>query len=234
MPIERPLLYTYRRCPYAMRARMALLVAGVAFDAHEIELRNKPAALLKASAKGTVPVLVGPQGLVLEQSWDIVQWALTQPKARSTAMDWWHHADTPDLQGLLQLNDGQFKHHLDRYKYPERYEMVSPDEKTAIQREHRQQAMELLLMPLEDRLQDQPFLAGQAPCAADIGIFPFVRQFAAVDVQWFESLPLVNVKAWLQRWVTSALFGACMIKLPANTATTIWADDAHAAAAKVI
>ena len=95
MEPPRPLLYTYRRCPYAMRARMALLVAGITFDAHEIVLREKPAAMLAASPKGTVPVLVLPSGQVLEQSWDIVAWALTHESADAEAQAWWSRAQTP-------------------------------------------------------------------------------------------------------------------------------------------
>lgn len=216
MATDRPLLYTYRRCPYAMRARMALLIAGVPFDAHEIELRHKPPALLAASPKGTVPVLVLPDGRVLEQSWDIVEWALTQPDAKGDAHDWWLNACTPDLQALLQRNDSDFKHHLDRYKYPERHGQVSPEDKPAVQQAHRQQALDVFLVPLEARLRDVPFVGGQTPCAIDIGIFPFVRQFAAVDAVWFEGLPLPRVRAWLQGWTGSALFDACMRKLVAN------------------
>ncbi len=120
MTLPTPLLYTYRRCPYAMRARMALLWAGVAFDAFEITLRDKPSAMLTASPKGTVPVLVLPDGKVLEESWDIVEWALSQASIGTDAREAWRLAQTPDNQQLLSVNDSDFKHHLDRYKYPER------------------------------------------------------------------------------------------------------------------
>ena len=117
----RPLLYTYRRCPYAMRARMALLAAGVEFDAFDIVLRDKPQALREISPKATVPVLLLPTARVLEQSWDIVQWALTQEAAPASCQDAWRRAQTPANQALLGINDGVFKQHLDRYKYPERF-----------------------------------------------------------------------------------------------------------------
>ena len=113
-----PLLFTYRRCPYAMRARMALLQAGVACEAHEVSLRDKPAAMLALSPKGTVPVLVLPDGQVLEQSLDIMQWAFAQS---ADAQTWWARAQTADNQALMAVCDGHFKHHLDRYKYPQRY-----------------------------------------------------------------------------------------------------------------
>ncbi len=207
-----------------MRARMALLIAGIPFDAHEIALRHKPPALLAASPKGTVPVLVLPGGRVLEQSWDIVGWALNHPDAMGDAQFWWHQASTPEHQALLQRNDRDFKHHLDRYKYPERYGQVGPEDKPALQQFHRQQALDVFLWPLEARLRDHPFIGGPTPCATDIGIFPFVRQFAAVDPGWFEGLPLPRVRAWLQGWTGSALFAACMQKRPALAAVVAAAD----------
>ena len=199
-----PLLYTYRRCPYAMRARMALLQAGVAFQAHELtSLRDKPAEMLAVSPKGTVPVLLLPTGEVLEQSLDIMRWAFAQTGDKDT---WWARAQTPENQALLALCDGEFKGHLDRYKYPQRFDDALG---TA---HHASQAVAVLLNPLEASLKDQPQLGGATPCAADIGIFPFVRQFAAVNPEWFEALPLPDVKAWLAQWLVSSLFGSAMVK----------------------
>lgn len=215
-PASPPLLYTYRRCPYAMRARMALLVANVAFDAHEIILRDKPAAMLSRSPKGTVPVLALPDGEVLEQSWDIVEWALTQNHATAEVQHWWHQAQTPDNLELLHRNDGDFKYHLDRYKYPERFATSGNTEASNEPAGHRDQAVKVLLEPLEQRLAKERFLGGTQPCATDLGIFPFVRQFAAVDPAWFDSSPLPHVKSWLTHWLGSPLFKACMQKLPSN------------------
>jgi glutathione S-transferase len=203
-----PLLFTYRRCPYAMRARMALLVAGIAFDGFEILLRDKPAALLALSNKATVPVLQLPDGSVLEESWDIVQWAL----ASQDPHGWWSRAQSVVNLDLLARNDGQFKHHLDRYKYPERYS--EPDRNG-----HREQALAALLSALEIRLQHDSYLGGVSPCATDIALFPFVRQFAAVEPVWFLEQPLPALQAWLKRWITSSLFEACMVKLPSQIAT---------------
>lgn len=219
----RPLLYTYRRCPYAMRARMALLVANVALEAHEIVLRAKPAAMLAASPKGTVPVLVLPDGQVLEQSWDIVQWALTQSQASAAVQSWWSRAQTPDNLALLHCNDGDFKHHLDRYKYPERFTAQDSANACPTNRRagHRDRAVAVLLEHLEQRLAQQPFLGGAQACATDIGIFPFVRQFASVDAAWFAALPLEHVKTWLVYWLASPLFAACMQKLPSNTTSPL-------------
>jgi glutathione S-transferase len=201
-----PLLFTYRRCPYAMRARMALLVAGIAFDGFEILLRDKPAALLAISAKATVPVLQLSEGQILEESWDIVQWALKFQDPQG----WWSKAQTSENLDILALNDGVFKHHLDRYKYPRRF---SDSEGAS----HRAQAVETLLLPLERRLQCDAYLGGDSPCATDIALFPFVRQFAAVDPPWFSQQPLTAVQTWLSRWLASKLFEVCMFKLQSQT-----------------
>ena len=199
-----------------MRARMALLVAQIPFTAHEIDLKNKPNHLFTASPKGTVPVLVQPDGMVLEQSWDIVHWALTHPTAPQHAHVWWANAQTADNRRLLEQNDGDFKRHLDRYKYPERFDMSDPNAKAAFRETNRDLAVNTLLRPLEQQLTNADYLGGSHPCATDMGIFPFVRQFAAVEPAWFGSLPLPHVRAWLAGWVTSALFAHCMHKLTVN------------------
>ncbi len=117
MPDPLPLLYSFRRCPYAMRARMAMLQAGRAFDVFEVILRDKPPEMLALSPKGTVPVLHMPDGQVLEESWEIMQWALASGEHEG----WWRLAQSTQNLDLLQINDGDFKHCLDRYKYPQRY-----------------------------------------------------------------------------------------------------------------
>jgi glutathione S-transferase len=199
-----PLLYTYRRCPYAMRARMALIVSGITFDAHEISLRDKPAAMLAVSPKGTVPVLVLSDGEVLEESLHIMRWAFEQGAAQ-----WWAGAQTPSNQRLIALNDGVFKQQLDRYKYPERY--------VASEREiHREQAKSGLMAMLERQLSQQAYLGGETACAADLAIFPFVRQFRSVDEAWFDAQALPATQKWLQGWLQSALFERCMKKLPSG------------------
>jgi glutathione S-transferase len=192
-----PLLYTYRRCPYAMRARMALLQAGIAYEAREIVLRDKPADMLALSPKGTVPVLLLPGGQVLEQSADIMRWAF---RTSGDVDGWWARSQTGTNLMLQQACDGLFKHHLDRYKYPQRFG-------DALEREHhREQAVQALLVPLQTQLQPHGQLGGASPCAADIGIFPFVRQFAAVEPAWFEALPLPALQAWLGIWLAHPLF----------------------------
>ncbi|MEP7185051.1 MAG: glutathione S-transferase [Rhodanobacter sp.] len=198
-----PLLYSFRRCPYAMRARMAMLQAGMAFDTVEVSLRDKPAAMLALSPKATVPVLQLPDGQVWEESWDIMRWAWSVADPEG----WWSRAQSAENLDLLRRNDVEFKRHLDRYKYPDRY----PDE-THQRNELRALAVTVLLLPLESRLKRQPFLGGDAPCATDLAIFPFVRQFAAVDPAWFAGKTLPSLHAWLAAWLESPLFEVCMTK----------------------
>jgi glutathione S-transferase len=205
-----PLLYTYRRCPYAMRARMALLQVGIAFDAFEIVLRDKPPELLALSPKGTVPVLHLPEGGVLEESRDIMRWAFMTSGDPQT---WWARAQTAENVALLDVCDGDFKRQLDRSKYPERFFDAGD---TTGRMGARVQAIDVLLLPLEARLSAAAFLGGDSPCATDIAIVPFVRQFAAVDPPWFSQQTLPAVKTWLQGWLADDLFLAAMVKLPAQ------------------
>ncbi len=202
-PIRRPLLFTYRRCPYAMRARMALLQAGIEFDAHEIALRDKPPELLRMSAKGTVPVLVLPDQRVIDQSLEIMGWAFHGRDPRG----WWDRAQSDVCKKLVGLNDGPFKQHLDGYKYPER-DPLHPQRYVP-----RDQAVACLLQPLEELLSSQRFLGGSEPCAADLAIFPFVRQYRAVDVRWFDGQNLQATGSWLEVWLQSEVFQRCMRKL---------------------
>ena len=170
----------------------------------EVKLAAKPPALIAASPKATVPVLVLPDGQVIDQSLDIMRWALE----RSDPLGWLGGGETTrqNTWALIAENDGEFKHHLDRYKYPQRYsDALGADH-------HASQAVAVLLEPLEVQLKEQRQLGGATPCAADIGIFPFVRQFAAVQPAWFEDLPLPAVKAWLAQWLVSSLFGSAMFK----------------------
>jgi glutathione S-transferase len=203
--MPRPLLYTYRRCPYAMRARMALIEAGMAFDAYEIVLRDKPAGMLAASPKGTVPVMVLPGGEVLEESLDIMRWAFSQ----QSDPHWLDEAQTTHHQALVALNDGEFKKQLDTYKYPERF---APGESVR----QRDFAMEDFFLQLEQRLSAQKYIGDSQACAADLAIFPFVRQFRAVNEKWFDAQALPATQAWLQAWLESKLFERCMKKLPSN------------------
>ena len=196
---ERPILYSFRRCPYAMRARMALLTSRIDCEIREIVLRDKPAEMIGASAKGTVPVLVLPDERVIDESLDIMRWAL----ARHDPEAWL--ADDGDSDRLIAANDGPFKHHLDRYKYPDRHGS-DPFAHRA--------AGAALLEGLEERLGRTLYLCGPDRTLADIAIMPFVRQFAATDPAWFARQPIPALRAWLEHLTGSRLFDRAMIRLP--------------------
>ncbi len=195
---------------------MALLQAGRDFEAVEVRLRDKPADLLALSPKATVPVLQLPDGRVIDESWDIMRWALATPGAQGG----WTRAQSPENLDLLKRSDGDFKHHLDRWKYPQRY----PSE-PLVPEAHRDKAVDVLLSPLEARLRSAAFLGGTTPCATDWAVLPFVRQFAAVAPAWFEALDLPSVRSWLNGWLAGPLFAACMHKVPAegvNRFPSLW------------
>ncbi len=196
-----PILYSYRRCPYAMRARLAIYVANIAVEIRQISLRNKPAHLLQVSPKGTVPVLVLQTGVVIEQSLDIMFWALQQDDPCD-----WLDADFGKMQVLITENDTHFKQVLDRYKYPERYPQLT-------QTHYRQQG-EIFLQQLEVLLNQHIYLLKDSISLADMAIFPFVRQFAAVDSAWFESSNYPKLQNWLNNLLGSALFERVMKKQP--------------------
>lgn len=189
-------LYSFRRCPYAMRARMALHYSGVPLSIVEVSLKAKPEQMLAASPKGTVPVLVCADGSVIEQSLDIMHWAL----ARHDPDNWLQ----PGCNELIEANDTTFKVLLDRYKYAIRY----PEHPMAF---YRAQGAEFL-QRLEDVLTRSPYLAGPALSLADVALAPFVRQFAHVDRDWFAQAPYPHLNAWLERFLASELFSSVMRK----------------------
>ena len=196
-----PIFYSYRRCPYAMRARMALKYAGIQLEHREIALRNKPQSMLLASPKGTVPVLC-VDGLVLDQSLDIMRWALAKSDP-----DAWREVDGEISQAWLEKNDGPFKALLDRYKYPNRFLDISQEDVL-------NKAMNLMLEPMETALQSSRYLMGNKLSWIDVAIFPFIRQFAAVNPQRFEKLPFPTIRVWLQQHLESELFNSVMDKHP--------------------
>jgi glutathione S-transferase len=177
---------------------MTLAVSGVSYELREVSLQNKPIQMLDASPKATVPVLVLPDGRVIDQSLDIMLWALEQNDPEQ-----WLSAGEAALQ-LIDVNDEPFKFHLDRMKYANRYLDANPSEHRA--------AASKLLAPLEQRLRDHTFLFGRAPSLADVAVFPFVRQFAHADAAAFADEPLPLLQKWLAQWESSALFLAVMTK----------------------
>lgn len=195
-----PVLYSFRRCPYAMRGRLAIAISGVEVEHREILLRDKPDAMLKASPKGTVPVVVPPDGPVIEESLDVMDWALGQ----NDPENW--RAPGAAMRDLIARNDGPFKHNLDRYKYANRYDDVDA-------LEHRAEGLEFLI-DLNARLDGSAQLFGDARTMADMAIFPFVRQFANTDRDWFDALDLAHLQAWLAGHLASPLFKSVMVKHP--------------------
>lgn len=198
------LLYSFRRCPYAMRARLALHVSGVSYEHREVALKNKPAEMLAASPKGTVPVLCLSTGEVLAQSLDIMRWALQQSDPQAwlpTTPEAWAFA-----QEEIALNDGEFKAHLDRYKYPQRFGLT--DGVT-----HRTQGAEVL-MRWQKRLQAHACLSGAQWGWLDACVAPFVRQFARTDRTWFDAQPWPELVQWLSTFEASEDFAAVMHKHP--------------------
>jgi UPF0176 protein len=197
-----PHLYSFRRCPYAIRSRLALKVAGQRVELREVSLRAKPEQMLALSPKATVPVLQLPDGRVIDQSQDIMRWALSEHDPHG-----WLKAGTEvQAQAWIELNDGPFKALLDRYKYPERH-----PERSAAQ--WRDEAVELMLGPMERVLQSHAQLLGPTVSLADMALLPFVRQFAQVDAQWFEQAQLPALQAWLGAHLASPLFESCMCKV---------------------
>jgi glutathione S-transferase len=193
-----PILYTFRRCPYAMRARMAVAVSGIQIEPREVILRDKPPEMLAASSKGTVPVLVLPDGTVIDESLDVMRWALEQ----NDPDDWLDGVDN----ALIAANDGPFKVALDRYKYPHRYGLADG-------LHHRSAGMEWLIT-FNEKLYQRSFLCGDRASFTDIAIFPFVRQFAETDRIWFDDQPVDALRVWLDALVASDMFCGIMVKYP--------------------
>jgi len=196
-----PVLYSFRRCPYAMRARLALIASGTRCELREVVLRDKPAEMLAASPKGTVPVLVMADGEVLEQSLDIMLWAL-----RHNDPQRWLQPEAgtfDDVLALVAACDGDFKPQLDRYKYPSRFDDA----------EHpARERGAAFLRDLEARLSASPHLAGTHATLADAALMPLVRQFAMVDIAWFDAQPWPRLQAWLSAWTASEPFALAMSK----------------------
>jgi glutathione S-transferase len=196
-----PVLYSFRRCPYAMRARMALSRSNTVCALREVILRDKPAEMLAASSKGTVPVIVLQDGTIIDESIDVMLWSL----GHHDPDDWLAPAHDK-MMALIEEADGPFKTHLDRYKYGTRYPGEAP-------LQHRTDGL-VFLEKLDAILSSSPYLFGDSPALVDIAIFPFVRQFANTDRAWFDAQPLPSLQAWLAGWLASDLFKGVMQKWP--------------------
>lgn len=191
-----PVLYSFRRCPYCMRAHMALKNSAIQVELREVDLNNMPEEALKISEHETVPILVLPDGKVIDESWDILKWALNQNDP-----DNWLGNDNEfllDAEILIETNDFSFKEDLDHYKYADRF----PEHPA----EHYRQACEEFIEELEENLSEHQFLLADRLTLADIGVFPFIRQFSLVDKDWFDQSRYKNVKNWLNKMIDSKLF----------------------------
>ena len=197
-----PILWSFRRCPYAMRARLAIAAAGITVELREILLRDKPAAFLAVSDKATVPVLQCTDGRVIDESRDIMLWALDQhdPEGWRAPLD----ADSGHVDAFFDRLDGPFKTHLDRYKYASRFE---PDAALT----HRTTGA-ATIADFDQLLASQPALSGAHLALLDFASLPFVRQFRMADPDWFDAQPWPHLHHWLLDFLDSSRFAAIMQK----------------------
>ena len=197
---EKPLLFSYRRCPYAMRARMALLSCGIDFDIFEISLKDKPKQMIEISPKGTVPVFVY-KDLVLDESIDIMNWATEQKNNTSIKIN---PNDLAIIKTLIKSNDGEFKNKLDLYKY-------TSNKEASLKIRYRKEC-EVYIININERLEMHKYLLSNKFGYLDMAIFPFIRQFFNVDLKWFEEASYNNLKNWVERISISDLFIQVMKK----------------------
>lgn len=209
--MSQAILYSFRRCPYAMRARMALSVSGLEYEHREVLLRDKPASMLEASPKGTVPVFITQKGQVIDESLAVINHALGMNDPEK-----WQRDSTDFTAFLISTIDGDFKFHLDRYKYASRYDETA--KRGGVDLKHREQAV-ACLQNWETVLESKPYLLDENISLADVATFPFIRQFAATEPDWWQTKPLPNVADWLKRCVKSPLFKSIMAKY------SFWQDE---------
>ena len=192
-----PILYSFRRCPYAIRSRMVLSYMEVSVELREVLLNERPQSLYKISSKGTVPVLLLKDGKVLDESLDIMRWAIKQGEQKL------YEDKLNEQNQLIKYNDTKFKYWLDKYKYHVRYLEHS--------REYYQRKCSKTLAEYDMRLRENAYLMGDRIRLADIAIFPFIRQCANVDQNWFNN-KYPNLNRWLEIWKQSRLFKSVMMK----------------------
>ena len=193
-----PILYSFRRCPYALRARMSLAYAGVDCELREVDLKSKPAALLEVSPKGTVPVLVLSDGRVIDESLDIMRYAISCDDP-----DGWGVEFNPEIQ---QVFFKEFVPAVTRYKYPERYI------NEGVTAEQRRVDVERYLADMNARLTQMPFVCTDHLTLSDVAVFPFFRQCRLVDSDWFDQLPNVALQTWLDYLLSSEFYVSIMQK----------------------
>ncbi|MGR0280413.1 glutathione S-transferase [Marinomonas dokdonensis] len=201
-----PVLYSFRRCPYAIRARYCLALLQVPVALREVVLKDKPAQLLALGGRTTVPQLIDTDGRRYEESADIMHFALSQSKLENRVLQLWPTDSRLNfkIHAWINYNDNHFKYWLDRYKYADRYPEHSE--------EHYRSKACVFLHRLNERLNQQSFLLGEEISLADIAVFPFIRQFSGVDATWFNNSEYDAVKAWLKRFLDSKVFELVMKK----------------------
>ena len=199
-----PVIYSFRRCPYAIRARMAIAISGQQVELREVDLKQKPEEMIGLSPKATVPVLHLSNNEVLEESLDIMHWAL----AIHDPENWLLNADQPlskELaKELVETNDQDFKQHLDHYKYADRF----PEHSLTYYREKASEFPDRL----NSLLAKKRFVFSDKPSFTDVAIFPFIRQFAFVDKGWFDNQQWPHLQHWLDDFLGSELFQSVMKK----------------------
>ena len=200
-----PILYSLRRCPYAMRGRMGIALSKQQVLLREIITKDKPSELLASSAKGTVPVLVLPDGQIIEQSLDVMNWALQQNDPQDLL-----RSSNPTLNQqihqLIKVNDDEFIGHLEKYRASVRYRNID--------KEQRRQDCEGFISKLEALLTDQAYFFGETPSLADFAVMPFVSQFVRVEKKWFVQSEYQNVGRWLRTHLDSKLYTQVMKQYP--------------------
>lgn len=186
-----PILYTFIRCPWAMRARLALAYVGIEYEAREVDLKNKPQSLLDYSPKGTVPVLILADGKILDESLDIILWAMPKPA----------EPEQSKIDQLISINDHDFKKNNHQYKYGQGQDV-----------ECARAECEKFIQLLEHKLSQHKYLINDAISIADLAVFPLIRQFSMVDAAWFAQTAYKNVQRWLDSIFASSFYAAAMKK----------------------
>jgi len=194
------ILYSFKRCPYAMRARMALYLTNIQCELREVSLKNKPSTMLDISPKGTVPILLLDNGNVIDESLDVINWALKQHNVfAANLLD--HQEIFTDK--TIELFDGDFKFNLDRYKYSTRYHDVN-------EQIHRESCLKIL-KELDKFFIGSAWFFGDDINKLDISILPFIRQFRLANSEWFDAqADIKNIKYWLNTFLESDLFKKIM------------------------
>ena len=225
-----PVLYSYRRCPYAMRARMAIYLSGLQVEQREIVFWEKPPTMLEASPKGTVPVLVLPDGSVIDESRDIMLWALRHSQNTALYADYLRFEKKTQYKKLnewIDCCDDEFKTHLDHYKYSDRFPEFSQEDYRERGCEFLQRLEQQLSLSSSLNVSECAFLLGDKMSLADIALFPFIRQFVNVDKVWFVKANYPYLKAWLSYFIESTLFKGVMKNRPVwqEGDNPLWVDE---------